>query len=236
LSFLAGLLAGAVVAAVVSLAVSIPSVRLRDDYFVIASFAFQMIAFSVFNNWIELTRGPMGIFGVPPPDVFGWAVSSLAEFALLVAVFAGFAFVIVARIAWSPFGRVLRAIREDEIFTQVLGKNTGQFKVIAFAVSAALAAVAGGLYAHYITFIDPTSFTVMESILVIAMVIIGGAGSLWGALLGAVVLVTLPEILRLIGLPPLEAAIVRQIIYGMLLVVMMMVRPKGLVGRYGFER
>jgi branched-chain amino acid transport system permease protein len=131
---------------------------------------------------------------------------------------------------------VLHAIREDEVFTRALGKNTLRYKVTAFAVSAALAASAGSLYAHYIIYIDPTSFTVMESILVISMVIIGGAGSPWGPLVGAVVLVTLPEALRFVGLPSSVAANLRQIFYGALLVIMMMFRPRGLVGRYGFGR
>lgn len=122
------------------------------------------------------------------------------------------------------------------MFAKAHGKNTLYFKVAAFAVSAALAATAGSLYAHYITYIDPTNFTVMESILIISMVIIGGAGSLWGPLLGAVVLGVLPEALRFVGLPSGVAANLRQIIYGRLLVVMMMFRPRGLVGRYGFTR
>ena len=114
--------------------------------------------------------------------------------------------------------------------------NTLYFKVAAFGVSAALAAVAGSLYAHCITYIEPTSFTVMESILIISMVIIGGVGSAWGPLVGAFVLVTLPEVLRFIGLPSAVAANLRQIIYGSLLVIMMMFRPRGLVGKYGFSR
>lgn len=105
-----------------------------------------------------------------------------------------------------------------------------------FAISAALAASAGSLYAHYISYIDPTSFTVMESILVLSMVIIGGAGSLWGPFVGASVLVILPEALRFMGLPTALAANARQIIYGSLLVIMMLFRPRGLVGRYGFGR
>jgi branched-chain amino acid transport system permease protein len=146
------------------------------------------------------------------------------------------AYLIVDRISSSPFGRVLRAIREDETFAQSLAKNTTAYKVTAFCVSAALAASAGSLYAHYVTYIDPTSFTVMESILVISMVIIGGAGSRWGPLIGAIALVTFPELLRLVGLPASVAANLRQILYGSLLVVMMMLRPRGLVGLYGFGR
>lgn len=234
--FVIGVLAGMAVAALVSFIVSLPSLRLHDDYFVIATFGFQMILFSIFNNWMDVTRGPLGIPGIPQPVIFGWKVDSHLEFLLLSALFASFAYFVVYLLTSSPFGRVLHAIREDEVFAQSLGKNTLRFKVTAFAVSAALAAMAGSLYAHYITYIDPTSFTVMESILVISMVIIGGVGSLWGPLVGAVVLVTLPEALRFVGLPSSVAANLRQIIYGVLLVVMMMVRPKGLVGKYGFGR
>ena len=163
-------------------------------------------------------------------------MDSHLEFLALAASFASFAYFAVYRITSSPFGRVLHAIREDEVFVRAHGKNTLYFKVVAFAVSAALASMAGSLYAHYITYIDPTSFTVMESILIISMVIIGGAGSLWGPLIGAVVLVTLPEALRFVGLPSAVAANLRQIIYGSLLVIMMMFRPRGLMGKYGFNK
>jgi branched-chain amino acid transport system permease protein len=236
IGFLSGVLGGILVATLISFVVSLPSLRLHDDYFVIATFGFQMIIFSVFNNWMDLTRGPLGIPGIPQPVILGWQVNTHARFLVLAAGFAAVAYFVVYRIANSPFGRVLHAIREDEVFAKSLGKNTLYFKVTAFAVSAALAAAAGSLYAHYITYIDPTSFTVMESILVISMVIIGGAGSTWGPLIGAVVLVTLPEVLRFIGLPSSVAANLRQIFYGALLVIMMMFRPRGLVGRYGFGR
>ena len=231
-----GIVGGMGVAAAVSFVVSLPSLRLQDDYFVIATFGFQMILLSVFNNWTEVTRGPLGIPGIPQPIICGWRLDTNWKFLMLAAALAGFAYLVVWRIAASPFGRVLHAIREDEVLSKALGKNTLYFKVTAFAVSAALAAMAGSLYAHYITFIDPASFTVMESILIISMVIIGGAGSLWGPVVGAVVLVTLPEALRFIGLPVAVAANLQQIIYGSLLIIMMMFRPRGLVGKYGFSK
>ena len=234
--FLVGALVGMLVAGLVSFIVSLPSLRLHEDYFVIATFGFQMILFSIFNNWIALTRGPLGVAGIPQPVIFGWRVDERWKFLVLATIFAAFAYLLVWRITTSPFGRVLHAIREDEVFAKGLGKNTLYFKVAAFAVSAALAAMAGSLYASYVTYIDPTSFTVMESILVVSMVIIGGAGSLWGPLVGAVVLVTLPEALRFVGLPTAVAANLRQIIYGSLLVVMMLFRPRGLVGKYGFSK
>jgi branched-chain amino acid transport system permease protein len=235
-SFLTGLLAGIVMGTLISFSISLPSLRLHDDYFVIAAFGFQMIVLGILNNWAGLTNGPLGIPGIPQPVVFGWKVQPHLAFLILAAILAAFAYFVVWRFVASPFGRVLHTIREDEVFARALGKNTLRFKVTAFAVSAALAASAGSLYAHYMTYIDPSSFTVMESILILSMVIIGGAGSLWGPLVGAVVLVTLPEALRFIGLPSSVAANLRQIFYGALLVIMMMFRPRGLVGRYGFGR
>jgi len=181
-----------------------------------------------------LTHGALGISGIPRPTIFGWSITSLSNFAFLAGGFAMVAFFIVGRMSTGPYGRVLHAIREDETFAAALAKNTLRFKVTAFAVSAGLAAVGGSLYAHFITYIDPTSFTVLESILVLSMVIVGGAGSLWGSFVGAVVLVMLPEVLRAIGFGTTDAAILRQIIYGVLLVIIMMLRPSGLLGRYGF--
>lgn len=234
--FVASTMVGVVFAVLVSLIVSLPALRVRGDYFVIATFGFQVILFSIFNNWIDLTRGPLGITGIAQPTILGRAVRSRADFLLLSCALAAIAYVVVWRLAASPFGRVLRAIREDEVFAESLGKNVFRFKVTAFAVSAGLAAAAGSVYACYMTYIDPTSFSVMESILIISMVVIGGAGSPWGPLVGAAAVVGLPEILRLLGFPGALAANLRQVTYGVLLVVMMMVRPRGLLGRYGFER
>jgi branched-chain amino acid transport system permease protein len=232
--FVTGVLVGMLVAAFFSLLLSLPSLRLHDDYFVIATFGFQMIAYSILNNSVSLTRGPLGIPGIPRPSILGFSIESKSSFLALVLAFALVAHLVVYLITSSPLGRILRAIREDEILAASLGKNVVASKVTVFAVSALLAASAGSLISHYITFVDPTSFTVMESILVISMVIIGGAGSRWGPLMGASVLVTLPEILRFVGLPNSVAGNLRQLIYGTLLVVVMIFRPRGLVGKYDF--
>lgn len=232
--FFIGVLAGVLFAAVLSLVVSLPSLRLHGDYFVIATFGFQVIVFNVFNNSIALTQGPLGISGIPQPVLFGLKVDTHLKFLLLASLFASVAYLIIWRIATSPFGRVLHAIREDEVFARAHGKNPLYFKAISFSLSAALAASAGSLFAHYVTYVDPTSFTLMESVLIISMVIVGGAGNLWGPCVGAIILVMLPEALRFIGLSNASAANVRQIIYGCLLIIMMMFRPRGLVGRLSF--
>ncbi len=215
--------------------VGIPSLRIKDHYFVIATFAFQVIVFSILNNLVPVTGGPMGLPGIPQPVIFGWQVSSHIEFLLLTGAFAVLTIWICHRIVKSPFGRVLMAIREDEVFTLAAGKNVAAYKISVFIIGSGIAAIAGALYAHYISFIDPTSFTVMESIFIISIVIIGGAGSLWGPVIGAVLLVTMPEALRFIGLPSAIAANIRQILYGGLLVAFMIWRPQGLVGKFRFK-
>jgi len=216
--------------------VGIPSLRIRDDYFVVATFAVQVIAVSIMNNWTDLTGGPMGLPGIPQPEILGWRISSHVDYLVLVGLLGALALWVSRRLVQSPFGRALKTIREDEVLAQAVGKNVAAFKVLVFVVSAGMAAVAGVVYAYYISFIDPTSFTVMESIFIISIVIIGGAGSLWGPVVGAVVLVTLPELLRFMGLPSGVAANLRQILYGGALVAFMMWRPQGLLGKCAFER
>lgn len=235
-SFPVGLLAGMSLAALASLMVSLPSLRLHDDYFVMATFGYQLIVYSVFNNCVALTRGPLGIPGIPPPAIFGLTFRAPTACLLLVGLCAAIAYLVVCLLTRVAYGRVLRAIREDEVLAQSLGKNTLRFKASAFMVSAALAASAGSLYAHYVTYISPASFGIMESILVLSMLVIGGAGSFWGPLVGAAVLVTLPEALRFVGMPSAVAANVRQILYGAALVGFMLWRPQGLLGEYTFEK
>jgi len=232
----ANIVCAVVLSALLAALVGVPSLRIRDDYFVIATFALQVITFSILNNWVSFTGGPMGLPGIPQPVIFGWKVSSHWGFLLLAGFFCVLTLWISHRLVWSPFGRVLKAVREDEVFAQAAGKNVAAYKVLVFVIGAGMAAAAGAMYAYYITFIDPTSFTVMESIFILSIVIIGGAGSLRGPVVGAVVLVALPELLRFIGLPSSVAANVRQILYGGLLVAFMMWRPQGLLGEYAFEK
>lgn len=234
-SFVSGAACGMGFAIVASLVVSIPAVRLRDDYLVIATLACQLVVSRIIENWMEVTRGPLGIAGIPQPIILGWSVDSPVEFVALAGGCGTIVYLVVSRLTSGPLGRLLIAIREDELFARSLGKNTAQCKVFVYAISAALAALGGSLYAHYVSYIDPTSFSLGESILILAMIIIGGAGSLMGPVIGAVVLVTLPELLRFAGFPNDMAAGLRQFIYGAALITLMLVRPRGLVGRYGFD-
>jgi branched-chain amino acid transport system permease protein len=225
--FVAGLASGIIAAA---------TLRLNDDHFVLATFGVQSIIFHIFENWVSVTRGPYGVPGIPHPHGFGFSANTLPRMLILAGSCALLTHVVVVRLTTSPYGRVLRAIREDEVFTRSLGKDVNKFKLSAFAVGGALAALAGGLYAFYMTYIDPTSFTIMESILILSMVIVGGAGSHWGPVAGAAILVFLPEVLRFVGLPDAIAGYARQVIYGLLLILMIIFRPGGLAGGYRVGR
>ena len=225
-----------VLSAVFSLVISVPSIRIRDDYFVITTFAFQIIIFSIMKNWVSLTGGPMGLPGIPDLELLGVHFSDKASFLGLISFIAVIIHIIILKIVRSPIGRILRSIREDEIFTASVGKNVVFYKIQIFIISSSMAALGGGLYAYYFNFVDPSSFTLMESIFILSIVIIGGSGSLRGPVAGAVFLVLLPELLRFAGLPSSIAANIRQILYGGLLVVFMMWRPQGFLGEYSFDK
>lgn len=189
-----------------------------------------MIIQGVLNNWIEVTHGPFGIADIPRPVIFRWTVESSSEFVLIGLGLVLMTLWVVSQIVESPYGRVLRAIREDEQLAAALGKCTQRYKTTSFVVGACLAAAAGCLFAHYMTYIDPTSFTVMESVLILCVVIVGGTGRNWGPVVGAVVLVCLPEAITFLGFPSAIAANLRQILYGSALIVCMIWRPQGIAG------
>jgi branched-chain amino acid transport system permease protein len=227
LPFLITLPLAMILSGVLAAFVSLIALRTVDDYFIIITLGIQVVAFSIMNNWMALTNGPLGIPGIPPISIFGFEFSGKISFLLLTLTLTTIVFYILRNITKSPFGRILIALSEDEIFTQSLGKKVYQSKVISFTVGAMFAAIPGVLYAHYISYIDPTSFTVDESIFILSIVIIGGMRSLWGSAIAATVLVILPEALRFVGMPSNIAANMRQIIYGLALVIMMFKYSKG---------
>ena len=209
--------------------------ELGGDYYVLGTVGFNFIIYSIFLNWQNLTRGPLGIPGIPKPELFGISLSSNAVFLLLVIACGVVVWGLCRWITHSSFGRALKGIREDEVALQVFGYKTINYKLIIFMISAGLASSAGGLFAAYISFIDPSTFTVDESIFILAIIILGGLANLRGSLLGALFLVLLPELLRFVGFPTDIAAQMRLLTYGVLLVVLMMYRPQGLVGEYKLQ-
>lgn len=229
--FLATLPLAMLISGIIAIIVSVIALRTVDDYFIIITLGIQVVAFSIMNNWMDLTNGPLGIPGIPAISILGFEFSSKISFLILTLILTALAFYILRNITKSPFGRIMIALSEDEIFTKSLGKKVYQAKVISFTIGAMFAAIPGALYAHYISYIDPTSFTVDESIFILSIVIIGGMRNLWGSAIAAAVLVILPEALRFIGMPSNIAANMRQIIYGLALVLMMFKYSKGFVSK-----
>ncbi len=202
------------VSGVLAFAISFVALRSYEDYFVVVTLGIQIIIFSLMNNLTTLTNGSLGIVGI---EGFPLLESNLAFMLFALGVMM-LVYYLLHNFSKSHYALNLKGIKEDEIYMQSLGKDVKKMKIQVFVISASLASVAGVLYAHYISYIDPTSFTVDESIFILSIVIIGGLGNLKGTLLASAFMVLLPELLRFVGLPDSVAANMRQIIYGLILI------------------
>lgn len=228
-SFVA-ILIGATVAAIASSLIALPSIRIRGIYLLIVTIAVQAVFTVVLLNLSDLTGGPAGIPNIPPISVFGYPLRGF-HFLAFVAIISVAVFVFVLRLSRSPFGILLQAIRDDEIGCLMLGKDVNWAKICVFAFSGAVAALAGSLYAHYTSYVDPRGFDIIVSISILLMVMLGGAGTIYGPALGALIVTLLPELLRFVPGPAGTAGAMRQLIYGLLLVVLVFFRPQGLLGK-----
>lgn len=234
--FVLALLGGVVMSAVCAWLIAVPALRFKGDFFVLITLGFQMIVFAILYNWESVTRGPYGVSGIPRPSALGVEVSRPIGFLLLAAAIALAVCGVLWRVKKSPFGRTLQAIRDDELAAASLGKNLIAYKRTAFVIGGALAALPGALLASFTTYIDPSGFTLEESIFILCILIIGGAGGFLGPILGSVLLVSLPELLRFLQVPDQVGANLRQLIYGAMIVLLMRYRPQGILGRYAFEK
>jgi branched-chain amino acid transport system permease protein len=233
------------VGGVLSLAVSLPAWRFRGDFFLLVTLAVQSFLYSIIYNWLNtafppgsfmnLTNGPLGLSKISRPAIFGIIFDTLSSMAILSTIL----LILSGTLFWvlkaSPWGRLLKSIRDDELAARGLGKNVRLTKVYLLSFTCAFAALAGTIYASYITYIDPSSASLDNSILMLCMLIVGGTGNFWGPLVGAAVLLAIPEILRVIYIPEMLAANIRLLAYGVLLIVMVHFRPQGLVGEYRLD-
>lgn len=231
LGFWGGLVVAAVAGACAAALVGIPSLRVAGDYYIVTSFDLQIMILTVFMNWTDLTNGHAGLAGIPRPRVFGIVIDNPFKYVVLSLALAALTYAVCRRLTGSAFGRTLRAVREDEIAAQATGKNVVLVKIVITTISSALGALGGSLYAHYITYINPSSFTLDESIFITSLVILGGTERLAGPVVGAFVLLAVPEALKFLAIPDTVAAPTRQILYGGLLILFMFVRPEGILGR-----
>jgi len=241
LSFAPALGVAIAVGAAASVAVSLPALRLRGDFLVLGTLAVQSLTYNLLYNWSDvkapigswanLTNGPFGISGIPRPALGGVAFDSLPAFLLLCTAVTCAAVAIARRLHAAPWRRALEALRDDEVAARSLGKSAARFKFEAMAAACALAATAGALYASYATYLDPSSASLDEGILMLAMVLVGGVGNVRGPLVGAFAVILLPEVLRALSLPDGLAANVRLACFGLLLTWLVHARPRGLAGK-----
>ena len=231
-NFLMGTVAGFLLATAVGALLAIPSLRVRDEYLIVFTVGFQMVAYEFMITARGITEGQGGIPNIPSPQLLGFEFNTPLKFLPLALVITVLCFAMVWRLVRSPFGRVLKAIREDESACRALGKNTLKFKVLVFALGGGIAAVAGSTMAYFITFISPVSFSVEVSIFIIVMVVLGGEANFWGPLVGAAILVGLPEALRFLPGTAGIVDVLRENFYGLILMFMMIFRPQGILPEY----
>ncbi len=222
-SFLLTVPLGGLVAGVLGAVLALPALRLVSIYFAVATLGLGEMIHLVLLNWVGVTRGPMGIRSIPPFELFGISLTSPLAAYLAIAVVVILSVWVLHRLTHSCYGTALRALREDDQCAEAMGLNTVRLKIEAFAVSCFFAGIAGALYAHQASYISPNSFRFSESILILAMVVVGGLGSLPGAILGAILLTLLPEALRGIG-------DFRMIVVGLVMFGSILLLPRGLFG------
>ncbi len=220
--------AGVVLAGLFGAILAVFGTRLRGHYLGIASLGFAVITYQLLINWIDLTEGPLGIYGImPPPPITlpGLATIDFSNQATLFYLIGGTAFliyVLLANLVRSPIGETLRAIREDEVSAASLGINPQKWKVFAFAVGAAIAGIAGGFLPPFVGTLSPDLFQIVESFTMMAMVIVGGMGTMAGPVIGAILLTVLVEVLR-------EFGELRLMVYGVALALVVLFMPGGIV-------
>ncbi len=227
ISFWLATLLGGFVAAIFGWLLALPTRRIKGDYFALLTLGFSFITYAVWLNWTSLTHGALGVAGIPRP--VGFATND--RFIWLTLLLAVGTYLVSWRITASPFGRVMQAVRDDEVAAQVLGKNTWRTKIIVMTVSAFLAGIAGSFFAAFVQFIDPTSFALAEIIFIISMLLIGGLGYLPAAVLGVLATEIMFEPLRFLNLPSEMLGPLREILYSLLLLAVVLFRPKGIWGK-----
>lgn len=218
------LLAGMIAASLVAFAVGAPSLKLRGHYLAMATMAFGIIINIIFREEMAITGGPDGMINIPRMQMFGFKFNSTEKFYYLVWALVGGAFIFTANLLQSPAGRALRAIHTSEAAAGAMGINIARCKIIVFIYSAVLAALAGSLYAHYMNFINPSSFDLLFSIKLIIMITLGGMHTIWGAIIGAVLI----AFLSLEWLHFFEEFEI--VVYGAILLIVTIFLPNGVAG------
>lgn len=233
LSFWVVLPVAGVAASLSGMLIGIPTLRLKGDYLAIATLGFGEIVKNIIVNWDSMTKGPMGINGIPAVNMFGIKLTILDKlpWMLIIWAFVFITYYLIRRIVRSRVGRALEAIREDEIAASSMGINTAKYKIGAFVTGSFFAGIAGGLYAAYTQAVAPNTFDFMMSIMILCMIVLGGLGRNIAAVAGSVIIVLAEFTPRLLGISSIIPPQLNQIMFGLILVMMMIYRPQGIIGR-----
>lgn|SRR3989338_6533706 len=233
--FFFSMIVGGLFAAVFGYLLVLATNKLRGDYLALATLGFSFVIHSLMLNLVSITKGPLGIPGIPKPSFFGISIASNYAYLGFVYLITVVCVWIIYKIVRSPFGRLLQATRDDELGLRVLGKNTFMLKAKSMMLSAFFAGIGGSLFAHYISYIDPASFTITELILMLTILIVGGIGSIKGSISATFLILLIPEMLRFLDLPSSVVGPGRQILYALMLILILLFRPRGLFGRIDLE-
>ncbi len=228
LPFPLAMLGAGAVAGIFGYLIAKPTLRLSGIYMTLATLGFNMIFFLILQNWMSFTNGPLGIMDIPPPNIFGYEIQTRVQYYYLIFFLVLLTVVSMHRLMTCRFGRALVSIRENELAAEAMGVHTTRYKTQAFVLAAFYAGIAGSYYAHFVKYISPDSFYIYESFILLAMLAFGGQGNLIGPVVGAAVLIIIPEIFRFLQE-------YRMLVYGVVLIIMMLVRRQGLLGGRDFS-
>lgn len=211
------------------------SIRMKEVYFTIGTIGLQIIIFRLLYNADSITGGSLGLSDIPPVTLLGYSLDGSKDYALFGGVLLSIVTIFFVFLQTTPFTRTLACIRERELGAITIGKPINYYKFVCNAIAAVVCTIPGALYACSSSYIDPTSFTLDESILIISMLLIGGTGNLAGPIFGALFYTALPEMMRLIPISSAQGASIRLMLYGLILIIVVRYRPNGVFGKFRFS-
>ncbi len=218
-----GFILAGIASSILSLVLSLPTMQLKGMYFAVATLAFGEIMVQIFMNWTPVTGGTKGVKAIPSPEIFGISLRPASNYFYLILVVLILVVILTRNLINSRSGRAMLAIRENDIAAEAMGVNVPRYKMISFLISTFFAGIAGALYAHMVRYVSPESFVNAESAAVLAMMVVGGIGSIPGSIVGGIGLTMLPEFMRFLGN-------VRMVLYGAAIVFIVIFAPKGVGG------
>ena len=228
--FLFALILSCIIASLCGWFLSLMTNKLKGDYLALATFGFGLVVYSLMQNLTRLTKGPLGISGIPKAEILGLTINNSCYLILTIAMLI-IAYLVMTGLVNSKFGRLMGGIRDNELLMKILSRNTQRIKGKILSLSAFFAGMAGSLYAHYIGFIDPSTFGIKEIMLLLTIVLLGGLASLKGTIITTFLLVSIPEILRFVPIPDNILGPAQTAIYALVLLIILRYRPRGILGK-----